>query len=706
MIDAEATGKETELVAENWQRYKYGVDRGHKFYTESAKMLEGMYLGGGYDKNGKLQAGGQWPNQADLDYLDSQGRPAYEFNQIKSAIESAIGYQINNRMDISFKPRGGEATQDLADARSKVAMQIADNNKLHWLETDIFSDGMIQQRGYLEAFMDFDDSIEGELRIEHLDPLDVIPDPDAKSYDPAGWHDYIITRFLSLDQIEQRYGPEARKLAEQDSTSNTGDLEFGDDADGEKRNTFGTSDSFDARYSANKVPMFRIIDRRKHVRTVMQVAVHPGGDVRQLNGDETPEQMEQMRANGISIMKRMVNRVRWIVSTSGTLLHAAWSPYDRFNIIPFFPYFRGGKTRGMVDNAVGPQIALNKAGSQATHIINTTANSGWIYEQGSLVNMTGAMLEHFGAKTGLAIEIKKGATAPQKIQPNKMPEGMDRLITISQKFLQDATVPDSMRGVIETGQESGVAIQSRQHASQMILAVPLDNLARTRRMLGDWINYAISKYYDTQRVFIITRQEPLSGKEIQEPLAINEFDPETGEYFNDMTIGEYGVVITEQPMQVTFDNSQFTQSMEMREKGISIPDPFVIKHSNLTDKAEIIQAMEGANKANPVEEAKVELIKAQTDKAKAETVDIGVKSVHAAGQTAEVIAMNPAVAPLTDEILKSTGFEDKNAPPIVPRLAAPVAGPEPPISTDPLSPKPPVSPDIGVNQGIETNRAD
>jgi hypothetical protein len=39
-----------------------------------------------------------------------------------------------------------------------VAMQIANNNKLHWLETEVFQDGMIQQRGFYDARMSFDDN--------------------------------------------------------------------------------------------------------------------------------------------------------------------------------------------------------------------------------------------------------------------------------------------------------------------------------------------------------------------------------------------------------------------------------------------------------------------------------------------------------------------------------------------------------------------
>ena len=66
-------------------------------------------------------------------------------------------------------------------------MQIADNNKLDWIEQQVFSDGLIMDgRGYFDVRMDFSDHVE-EIRITAKDPLDILIDPDAKEYDPKHW---------------------------------------------------------------------------------------------------------------------------------------------------------------------------------------------------------------------------------------------------------------------------------------------------------------------------------------------------------------------------------------------------------------------------------------------------------------------------------------------------------------------------------------
>lgn len=108
----------------------------------------------------------QW-DAADLAVLREQGRPAHEINLIAPAVNAVVGYQINNRMQIAYRPRGQGADEQTADVLSKLAMQVADNNQFRWRETELFADDMIQQRGYYDIRMDFGDARE-ETFLESL----------------------------------------------------------------------------------------------------------------------------------------------------------------------------------------------------------------------------------------------------------------------------------------------------------------------------------------------------------------------------------------------------------------------------------------------------------------------------------------------------------------------------------------------------------
>lgn len=690
------TAEINRTAYENWQRYEYGRMRGHLDYVKTARINEGMYLGGGL----------QWSAE-DLQALAEAGRPAFEFNQILPKINAALGYQIANRMDITFRPRGGQADQDLASTLSKLTMQIADNTQLHWKESQVFADGLVQQRGYFDVRISYEDSLLGEVHIDALDPLDVIPDPDAKSYDPDSWADVIVTRWLTLDEIEVLYGTAKRNEVDQTKPDES---DFGEDMGDEARNKFGDNNSgyndrMGVATQADGERRVRVIDRQFWRMEKAEVLITPTGDIRVVDS-LSPARVAAMEAAGAIRQKRRVRRVRWVVSTQCVVLHDDWSPFQHFTVVPYFPFFRRGVTRGLVDNAIGPQQMLNKSLSQMLHIINTTANSGWITWANTLANMTEDELEDRGAETGLHISLKKETPTekmPRKIQPNQVPTGLDRIIERSAVLLEQATgINDAMVG--NTGREvSGIAIQSRQHAAQQQLAVPLDNLARTRNLLARRILDLIQGFYDQPRIVRIVETDA-RGREMTEELPLN-YPAANGQILNDLTIGEYDVVIAEVPLQVTFENSQFLQAIELVDKGAPIPWPFVLRYSNLAHKQEIIDALEqqAQQQADPLVEAKVALTQAQTQKTLAESVNKAVESQYSAMQASGVIATTPATAPLADALLRSAGYVDRDAAPIVPEYqanvpTAPVA-PDAPTNTNPLTP---ANPAVGVAAGIET----
>ncbi len=635
--------------------------RGHRDFIERAREREGFYVG----------AGLQWDAET-RETVESEGRLAEEVNMVLPKVNAALGYQIANRVEIAFRPRGRGADEELAKTLSKVAMQICDNNQYRWQETQVCADGFIESRGYFEIRVDFDDNMVGEIRIGTLDPRDVAPDPDAKSYDPNDWADVTVTRWYTLDEIEWYYGVDARRRVE-NSGDPSEDTDFGDDSTDEGRNKFGDENSgmhFDAFMGEEYVaqPRWRIIDRQYWETVPGQVAVYPTGDIRRWD-KMTPAQQQSAVSEGAIIVRRPVRQVRWLVTTMTTVLHDDVSPYDHFTIVPFFPVFRRGVTRGMVDNAISPQRMLNKAISSYIHTISTTANSGWVAEENSLANMDETELEERGSQAGLVLIYRNGKAKPEKIQPNQIPTGVDKLIERAAANIEAVMgVNEAMQGQVE-GNLSGIATQALQFAAQQQLAVMLDNLARTRHMLASRMLKLIQKFYDEPRILRIAETDAM-GKEVVTELPINQPKPD-GSVLNNLTIGEYDVIVTEQPLQVTFQNSQFQQALELKKAGVNIPDAFVLRYSNLEAKQEIIEAMQNQQApVDPTLEAKAALLKAQADKTRADTTARRVETMFSATEAAQNIAAIPQVAPLADTILGSAGYEDQNASPLLPAAAA------------------------------------
>lgn len=689
-----------QVARQNWDRYEYVKQRGHVDWCNKAIRQEEYYLGGGM----------QW-RRPDREAMEEKFRYPIEINEVADAVNTALGYQVNNRVDISFKPRGQGASEGIATTLSQVAMQVADNNKFQWHESQVFADGLIQTRGYFEIRISFDDTVRGEVRLGTLDPLDVIPDPDAKSYDPDDWADVIITRWLTLDEIEGLYGTPARRKVEARGQARLNEGDFGTDTDDAPRNSFGdpeTQDAvFDAYYSQGGVVRVRVVDRQYWRMVMTRVVVYPTGDIR-IAENATPAKLAAWRAAGCIIMRRPTKRVRWTVSTCDALLFDDWSPLNHFSVVPYFPFFRRGRTKGLVDDTIGPQDLLNSVMTAYNHAVKSTANSGWLIEEESL---TGAVdvddLETEGGRNGLVLEYSKTAkNKPEKIKPNPIPAGLADLATIaSAKIKQTSGQNSAMKGDTK-GEPSGIAVQSMQYAAQMSLAVPLDNLARTRHMLAQRMLELIQAFYDEPRIFRITQSDPLTGADSSQELQIN-WTQADGSKLNDLTVGEYDVVITDQPAQVTFDNSQFNQALAMKEKGVAIPDSILIKYSTLANKPEIIQAMQAqAPQSNPVDDAKAEAAKAQAAYLGAQTVAKNIEALFSAIRTGQIIATMPGVAPLGDAIAKSAGFQDQDAAPIFPAGAAGEAAASgvqpPPTNTHPVTPD---NPQRGMDTGIENGQS-
>lgn len=688
-LPRDAAGGPDQQALENWERYCYVRDRGHSDYCEKAQRLEQYYLGGGE----------QWLPE-DRAALEEQGRRPIEINEIFDALNNAFGFQISNRLDISFKPRGQGAVEATATALSKLAMQIADATRLQWAETEVFSDGMIQQRGYYETRLNFDDNMQGEITLAVLDPMDVIPDPDAKNYDPDTWDDVTVTRWLSLDQIESFYSLRARKLVE-NRWAAMAEADFGEDINETERNSFGGnsgfSPTFDAYYREGGIVRYRIIDRQQWKVIPTKVVVFPTGDVRNAE-DASAEKIAAWKKQGCMFMKRRMRRVWWSASTRDCTLHAAWSPYDHFTVVPYFAYFRRGKTRGGVDNLMGPQDLLNKGVSQYIHIVNVTANGGWAVEENSLSgDITTDDLKTEGAKTGLILEYRKGATPPKRIEANAVPQGIAEMIRMgSEKIGKVSGANDQRDGSGGGANQSGTAIQSNQFAAQMSLAVPLDNLTKTRHLLARMWLSMIQGYYDEPRIYRITKTDA-NGQKATEELALNQ-QAEDGTILNDLTIGDYDVVITEQPMQVTFENSQYNQAIDMKKLGIGIPDDVVLRYSNLADKSEVIDRMQQQPQGNPLDEAKATLAQAQTAVAQATATAKNVEAMFSAIRTSQIIAQMPQAASIADTIIKSAGFVDADGGDAYGQPPAQGSLPAAPENTHPATPD---NPQRGMDTGIE-----
>lgn len=564
------------IATEQWLRYQYMRDNGHMRFVEKAQKCEEFFRGEQWDEH-------------DLALLREQRRPAITLNKILSTLSNVFGEQIYNRSEVRYQPVG-DSQVDVAEALTKVYRQISEDNQLDWKRSDIFADGVITSRGYLDVRLDFGTSMQGKIKIEELNPKNVIPDPDAEDYDPDTWNDLMITKWLTVDDIAILYSrDDAALLKDRDTSTFAYGYDMIDryrDRFGDHFNTpwyYGMADSF------NSMRNIRILERQHRKLSKVQHFVDPQtGDMSPI-----PDTWERNRIShvkqqfGLNVVPKLVKRLRWTVTADNVVLHDDWMPYKHMTVVPYFPYFMRGKTVGLVENLISPQELLNKATSQELHVINTTANSGWKVKKGSLQNMDVEELEEAGATTGLVLELNDVNDA-EKITPNQTPQGLDRLSYKGEEGIKSISgVSDYSTGFAREDVAAKAVAQNQQANSTNHTKV-FDNLERSDFILARNTLDLVQEFYTEPRLMTITHDR-LTGQ--TEQVAVNQVTPE-GEIVNDLTLGEYSVVVTSAPARQTFEEGQLEQAINLKKLGVQIPDEVLIENSNLYDKGKIIKQMQ------------------------------------------------------------------------------------------------------------------
>jgi hypothetical protein len=574
--------------------------------------------------------GEQW-DQEDEAVLEAAGRPALTINTILPTVNTILGEQSTRRADIQFKPRRG-GDEEVAHTLTKLYMQISDNNKLDWVEQQVFSDGLIMDgRGYFDVRMDFRDHVEGEVRITAKDPLDILIDPDAKDADPKSWNEVFESKWMTLDEIEELYGKKKAErllfVAENGMTFGADSVEYHETRYGDTENSneyFGDSIPGDDEY--RNVKSLRVIERQhKKLSRASFFVDRTTGDQRECPSRWSESKCKKFaKTYDMELVSKVIRKVRWTVTCDQVVLHDDWSPYNEFTIVPFFCYFRRGRPFGVVRNLLSPQEQLNKIASQELHIVNTTANSGWMVESGSLVGMTPDDLEEHGAETGLVLEYARGTNPPAKITANQIPTGLDRIAQKAAANIQSISgINDSMLGT-DSAEVSGIAIQAKQNRGAVMIQVPLDNLRKSRQYLAEKVLNLVQTFYTEERVVQVTNEnDPLKPRE---PMVLNQETPE-GDIINNLTIGEYDVVVSTAPARDSFDEVQFAEALGLRQAGVAVPDDAIIEYSHLARKGELakrIRTLTGQEPPTPeqaeamAQQQQVQMMQLQLEIAKQE----------------------------------------------------------------------------------------
>lgn len=546
--------------------------------------------------------GRQWtPEQ--ISEMRRNKRTTLTINRIAALYRLVMGYQSSNRMDISFLAQDDALS---TDSVSKVLSNLAktEGNRMdsNYYDTEVFSDGMTTGRGYWDIRLDFTENDLGEMTMRADDPFSIYIDPDAMRYDLQDAAYIQESRWVSIEQVGDCYGREAAETVKNLISPNYNSYllaglgfdeiaparlfgQFQDDKSMNWNDVFYT-DFVD--YQAKRL---RLIDTQYMMTSVKKCFIDlETGDFEPIPDEWLPKQTEKgfdpntegagkiekcmlyadKLGNPMRIVERPVRRVRWSVQCGNVLIFDAWSPYKTYTKIPFFPYFRRGTTRGMIEDLLDPQREINKKRSSIQDILNRNANSGWMYHENVLDPEQEQNLRKFGAMPGINIKYKNvpgagaGGGKPERIEPGNYPQGLDRLEEkAGTDMFQISGINESALGQLDRVQ-SGKAIEARQRQAVLAIQPYQDNFSRSKKLVGKKMLEIFQNHYTEPRMYRLLGED---GAMTSFQINQKKMTGTNGiERINDITVGKYSVVVDEVPISATFKQAQFEETMELLEK--------------------------------------------------------------------------------------------------------------------------------------------
>lgn len=696
-------------------------------------------------------------NQIDSELLRKQqelGIPPAIEDLTGPALLSIQGYEATIRTDWRVTPNGDTNGQDIADAL---------NFKLNQAERESHADQACSKAfrpqigcglGWVEVAKE-SDPFRYPFRCTAIHRNEIHWDMKGIEDDLSDARWLRRTRWLSPDRIALVF-PEHRELIENCGTHGSS---WWSEANVDGGSSTGLQNAW------NESRAWTMQEERWYNRTSKELCISelwyrrwvrvpviktPDGRAVEYDEDNMAHNVA-VSSGRATVMHATVSRVRRAYWLGGHLLHDGPTPYTHrhFPYVPFWG-FREDSTSipyGYVRGMKYAQDSLNSGNSKLRWGMSVAR----IERTKGAVDMTDAQLrrqvarpdadivlnaEHM-ARTGARFEVKRDFDLTQ--QQHQLL--IDNRATIERV----SNITSGFMGKQGTA-KSGLQEQTQVEQSNQSLGKIMDNFRNARRQVGELLLAMIVDDMGDQPQTII-----IEGDAVKDDRAVHINKPEVDEYgytylSNDLQRTRLKVSLEDVPSTNSYRGQQLNA---MSEAVKSLPAeyqaailPFMVSLMDVPFKRDVVEAIRNVQQqetpeqieqriqqavqdalvkaGNEIKQRELDIKERKADseikQIDAQSVQIGVQAAFSAMQAGSQIALNPAIAPIADEVMKGAGYQrpsvgvDPNFP--IPQgvpVAMPQANQEMAQVNQNTSPTFPPIPSDGTSpmQGIETpNNAD
>lgn len=433
----------------------------------------------------KFYFGQQWSPEVEQK-LKMEGKPALTINKIKPIIRTLCGYMRQSRKDLRVAPRRG-GVHVVAETYTQLLKYIYDISYADWYNAMMFFDGVVGGKGWVSVDRDFThDPISGDIVMCREDPFLIFEDPYSVKYDLSDARYVFRGRWMDSAQINEMF-PEAKKAISQivELGAEALNIEV-EDEDYSKDDADALAQVAKQRYMVKEC-WYRSFERTKFISVGGTEAIN----VSHVSDEELKGIL--MQNGGSKVIERVMPRLRMAIVLGNTVLHEEDDPFrgsNRFPIVRFaneLVYSDKMYVRGEVEDIISAQEEVNKRRSQSLHILNSTANSGFIVEKSAMGATEIRKLESIGSRPGVVVQVEDGGLAKvQRMTPAPLSEGHVSLSSMSDADMKAISgVNSDLLGGDKTASESGIAMEARRRQGLISLEPVFDNYDFTQRVLGD-----------------------------------------------------------------------------------------------------------------------------------------------------------------------------------------------------------------------------
>ena len=475
----------------------------------------------------KFAAGDQWPVEIQ-NSRNLESRPCLTINKIDAYIRQVTNQQRQQRPRIKVHPVNNLADYKIAQVIEGITRHIEVNSNADTAYDTAFDYAVRMGWGYWRVNTRYvrEDSFDQEIFIDTIDnPFTVYFDPNSILPDGSDAEKCLITTVMDK-KVFKDYYPDA------DDGANFQQRSTGDD-------TAAWITKEDIR-----VAEYFYIERERAKLYLLSDGTSGFAD-----SDNFFARVEAAKLTVIDERDSFRKAVKWMKCTALEVLEEKTMAGKYIPVVPCYGaqviVDDKRKKYGLVRFAKDPQRMYNFWRTSMTESVALAPKAKWLLAEGQDEGHENEWAQA-NIKSSPVLRYKQKdiegqpAPAPTRLQPEPPPAGiMEAAGAISADLQMVLGILDPNQ--LPSGNISGKALMGQQNQVDLSNFHFYDNMTRSIRHTGKIILDLIPKIYDTQRVMRII------GSDGQPDMTTINEKSEIGEVLNDVTVGEYDVVMDSGP---------------------------------------------------------------------------------------------------------------------------------------------------------------